>query len=256
MIARTVSLAVVLSLTAGASFALAQDEPAPADDPPAASEQDEAEKKAAGGLGSLDDLLGIEDEPPGADTPPGDDAEAIEDAPTSDELELERALSMQEARQALVQAAQQMNEATLRLRRTRDTGVVTQRLHNEIIDKLDVLIKQAEQQQSQSSSSSSSSSSSQSQSQMQQGAQQQGQRQQQQQSQTQPGDESSPIDGERNMEFREGRLDQFDATGAAWGALPERVRERLLESSNDRFSSLYEALTEAYYRKLAEDSSQ
>jgi hypothetical protein len=58
------------------------------------------------------------------------------------------------------------------------------------------------------------------------------------------------------MEFEQGRRDVIDSSSAGWGELPERVRERLVEGSSDYFSTLYEALTEAYYRRLAEEASQ
>jgi hypothetical protein len=43
------------------------------------------------------------------------------------------------------------------------------------------------------------------------------------------------------------------AAGAAWGALPERLRDALTQGLSDRYSSLYEGATESYYRRLAEE---
>ena len=40
---------------------------------------------------------------------------------------------------------------------------------------------------------------------------------------------------------------------AAWGSLPERVRDALVQGSSDSFSAAYRRLTEAYYRMLAEE---
>ena len=37
--------------------------------------------------------------------------------------------------------------------------------------------------------------------------------------------------------------------------LPERIREMLLQGKQETFSSLYEQLTQEYYRRLAEEGS-
>jgi hypothetical protein len=42
---------------------------------------------------------------------------------------------------------------------------------------------------------------------------------------------------------------------AAWGNLPARVRDQLMQGRHDQFSSLYESMTETYYRRLAEEAS-
>ncbi len=44
----------------------------------------------------------------------------------------------------------------------------------------------------------------------------------------------------------------LDAARAAWGSLPERLRDMLLQGSGEKFSTTYERLTEEYYRRLAE----
>ena len=36
--------------------------------------------------------------------------------------------------------------------------------------------------------------------------------------------------------------------------MPERVRAALMQGSTDRFSTLYESMTESYYRRLAEEA--
>ncbi|GAB4550169.1 MAG: hypothetical protein Tsb0013_11800 [Phycisphaerales bacterium] len=247
--------ALGVSCTIGAVGWGGQDQPATepgADEPPV--EQPEASDDDTGGLGDLDDLLGL-DEADDADEGPSasDDAEAL---PTPDEIEVERALTQQEAREALVQAAQQMGEASFRLREVRDTGVVTQRLQNEIISKLDVLIQFAEQQQQSSSSSSQQQQQQQQQGQQQQQNQQQQQGQRDQQQASDPGNVTDREDGISDIPFEEGARDVIDASSAGWGDLPARVRDRLVEGSSDYFSTLYEALTEAYYRRLAEEASK
>jgi len=201
----------------------AQDAPQP-DDSPAS-------------LPSLDDLLGIEQEERPDDV--------VEDLPHRSALE--RALSDGEVSDVFRQAVTEMRDVA-DLLDAADAGARAQRLQQDILLKLDQLIEQAQQQQSQSSSSSSSSSSSQSPTRNQQRAQQQSQ--QSSESQSSDSGEGSPPsrrDGELN--------DLVQGSSAAWGALPTRVRDALMQGSSDRFSSLYESLTESYFRRLAEEAA-
>ncbi len=186
----------------------------------------------------LDELLRI----PGSGRPI--DRPANTDEPES---ELERRLTGRQAQEALVQAVQEMSEVADRLDQLRDAGIVTQRLQQEIITKLDILIRSAEEQ---SSSSSSSSSSQQQQQQNQQAAQQQTQ-----QSQA-PGEGSQA--GESTPPGRQGeQLNQnVDLTVAEWGNLPERLRESLIQGQSDYFSDMYKRWTESYYRRLAEEANR
>lgn len=201
--------------------------------------------------GSLDALLGLEEESDAAERAAG-----VGDAADPSRAALERRLSGREAQDELLQALQQMDESASRIGELGDTGVVTQRLQEEVLRKLEVLIRHAEEQEQSSSSSSSGNS------------QQSSQQQQRQQS---PGDQSSASRaGEQSGEQRTGENrggdapppsrqdeelnDLVESASAAWGALPARVREALLQGLNDRFSSLYERETEAYYRRLAEEA--
>lgn len=190
-------------------------------------------------LPSLDDMLGIETE----ERP--DDVD--EDLPHRSALE--RALSDAEVSDVFLQAVTEMRDVADLLDAER-AGAQAQRLQQDILLKLDQLIEQAkQQQQQQSSSSSSSSSSSQSPTKNQQRAQQQAQ----QRSQSQSSDSSDASPPGR----RDGPLnDMLEGSSAAWGALPQRVREALMQGSSDRFSSLYESLTESYFRRLAEEGDQ
>ncbi len=188
-------------------------------------------------LESLDELLGLEQAGQGGDAP--------SELPDAAQAELERELTQQEAAQAFEQAAALMGESASRLGELSDTGLATQRLQEDILRKLDQVIEAAKNNQQQSQSSSSSSS------QQQQQPNQPQQQQQQQQGEASDGDnteESTPPgrqDGQLNPEI--------DSARAAWGALPERVRDALYQGRSDRYSSLYERLTEAYYRRLAEE---
>ena len=40
---------------------------------------------------------------------------------------------------------------------------------------------------------------------------------------------------------------------ARWGNLPEHLRDALTQGVTDRFSSMYKATTEKYYKRLAEE---
>ena len=120
---------------------------------------------------------------------------------------------------------------------------------------IDAARRQQQQQQQQSSSSSSS------QQQQDVGRQESRSREQQQQGaeqqqQQQPAGGAEPGEG-LPPGFQDGPLDsEIAEEGEEWGALPERVRDMLLQGRRERFSSLYERLTRAYYRRLAEEGSQ
>jgi len=234
---RRTQLSVVLASLVGiAAPGLAQEsEPPPEEDLP-----------------SLDELLGIEEEE-------GEGEEADEDAGAPEveagdpaEAELERRLSAEQAAEQFEQALQLMQDVAGRLEASRDTGIQTQRLQEDIIRRLDMLIRMSEQQQQQSSSSSGSS---------QQGQQQQAQdpgqqqAQQQQGQREQQGQQQAPAGGGADVPLQEGQLAAQPAAGASWGNLPERVRDAVVQSQNEKFSAMYRALTEAYYRRLAEENT-
>ena len=241
--------ATIFVAVAFTAVTLAQSEPA--DPPPSDETTDELNEQIEAtsdqeSLPSLDELLGIEPEDAA-----GPDA-ALDPALDPDRAELDRALSGEQAADMFVQAVQQMADAADLLELANSPGVQTQRLQDEIIRKLDILIEQAKQQQSSSSSSSSSGGDP---SQQQQGQQpnqpQPGKQQQGQQDQSNEGDnreEGTPP--ERQDALLADRLDELHA---AWGALPARIREALLQGSGDQFSSFYQSMTESYYRKLAGD---
>jgi len=211
---------------------------------------------------TLDDLLGVKPDKPGPASAPGVDlskpGDIVTNAParpseTGDpnRADLDRLLSGEEMGEAFSQAIALMGDAAKRLDTAKDTGIDTQRVQEDVIRRLDQLLSSLQQQQS--SSSSSSSSSSQSQQDKQQGKNQP--------SQKKPGgkqgQQSQPGDGNKESESppkQEGALRPgLDSARAAWGALPARVRDMLLQGSDDPFSSRYKALTEAYYRRLAEE---
>ncbi|MEL6498955.1 MAG: hypothetical protein AAF937_06850 [Planctomycetota bacterium] len=186
-------------------------------------------------LPTLDELLGLES--------------AADDAADAVEQELESELEQADAiSDAFVEAVGLMTQSADRLADTGDAGIVTQRIQEDILKKLEQLIEDAQQ------GSSSSSSGSGSPQQSQQNRQQPNQRQQQQAAeQRSDGNPDQFSDGPAGEAAQPG---DASMNAAAWGALPERLRDALLQGSAEGYSSMYRSLTEAYYRRLAEEASE
>lgn len=234
MARRTANLIFVAAALFWPSSLLAQDQPAK-QEPPKQKPAAEPASPPDDPIKSLDELLGLEKSTPGERPDAAD--------PTRNELD--RKLSGEEAAEEFRQAVDLMGETALRITGSRDTGLVTQRLQEDIVRKLDMVIRAA-QQQSQSSRSRSSSSQ-----QDKDQADQQGRQRQQRTEQSRDGDNREAIEPPSR---RDGALSpEVAARGAAWGSLPERVRDALLQGNEDTYSSLYKRLTEAYYKRLAEE---
>jgi len=188
-------------------------------------------------LPSLDELLGL------AEAIAGDDALSSADA-------LDRALSGETNQgDPFGAAVELMQRSRDRLESMADAGVATQRLQADALARLDQVIAQAKARQQQSQNSSSSSSQSQ-------------QQQQPNQQQAQAPGQQQPGRGDNNGEVFAPGLNgvntgpNVDSAGAAWGALPDRLRGALLQGVADQYSSLYERLTEKYYERLAEEADR
>lgn len=192
-------------------------------------------------LPSLDELLGLAE--------PGQSGEGPEVRLPAEpgQAALDEKLSAEEAAEAFQQAVKLMEQTADRLDPGRDLGLVTQRLQEDAVRKLDTVIAAA--MQNQQSSSSSSSSSSQQEQQQQPNQQKQ---QQQQQSQSDQNQKGEPTDGQPPSR-QNGAGNTVELNAAAWGALPARLRDALMQGSSDRFSSIYQTMTEQYYRRLAEE---
>jgi hypothetical protein len=199
-----------------ASAALAQEQPPPDDELP-----------------TLDELLGTEGE-----ASESTDAETLPE----EDAELDRLLSGSEIADEFRQAVDLMGRSATRLTTARDTGSRTQRMQEDALRKLDKLISDAERRAQQASSSPSPSAD-----------RQQAQPQPRQQTQQQAGNGDNR--GEVNPPaLRSGPLSAEEAADlAAWGSLPARVRDALVQGSSDKFSAAYRKLTEAYYKMLAEE---
>lgn len=228
-----VQIAVVL---AAAWCATAQEQPKqpPEPDPaPAQPEKTDPATPPDEPLPSLDDLLGL----------PGSGNGALDDPSKTD---LDRLLSGAEIGNAFKQAVTLMGDVAKRMTESSDAGLTTQRMQETILKRLDQLISSLEQQQQQQQQQQQSSSQQQSQSSRRVPSQQQEQNNEQQGDNT--GQTTLP-------DRRDGALrPALDAARASWGNLPQRVRDMLLQGSDDHFSSLYEAMTTSYYRKLAEEA--
>lgn len=206
------------------------DKPAPAPKPPETPTPDEA-------LPNLDDLLGI----------PGQPKSGEAGVPDPSKMDLDRLLTGDEIGDAFKEAVTLMGDAAKRLKEGKDASLTTQRLQESIVRRLDQLLSSLDQQQQQQQSSSSQQQQNQDKKQSQNvPSQQQGDRKEESKSEN-DGTATTPP-GRRDGALRPG----LEAVRSSWGMLPARVRDMLVQGSNDTFSSMYEKMTEAYYKKLAE----
>jgi len=215
----------LLALASAAALAVA---------PAAAGQEDEPRQPP-----SLDELLGLDEE--------ARDQRAAEVAGQEAAEELQRRLDDQQLRHALAVALEKMTLSAELLDTRFDPGLATQRVQQEILVNLDLLIDQARKQCAGGGGSSSRPSAA-------------------PQQDRQPGkragdDPNRPPRGRTSTGGDEGPLEQGDIetvleeTRSEWGSLPQRVRDMLLQGRNEKFSSLYERLTREYYRRLAEGDS-
>jgi hypothetical protein len=188
---------------------------------------------------TLDELLGIAPE----GKPQGEGA--AKDAAKS---ELERKLSLEELDDAFAQAVQLMGDTAKRLGESKDAGIDTQRMQEQALAKIDKLIDMARSQQQQQKQKRRQKQDQQDQQQQQ---QQQSSQQQQQQQQASAQQQGADATGGENPQ-QGGRVNAPPGAGAAWGNLPARLRDALLQGSGDVTSAKWEALTREYYKRLAE----
>ncbi|MEM8757208.1 MAG: hypothetical protein AAGF47_05440 [Planctomycetota bacterium] len=229
----TRTAAVLLAIVAPGLTAAAQESGDPP--PPPADE-------SAQPLPSLDELLGLEE---------ADEENAADDADDVDGTgaALDRVLDDETPlTDDFAQAVGLMRDSAGRLGGPGGTGVATQRMQEDIIRRLDILIDKAQQQQQQGSGSGSSSSQSQ--------ASRPQPNQGDQQSQQQPSNGQDPESASDGPPGQEARPGEATVNPATWGALPARLRDSLVQGASDRYSSLYRSMTEAYYRRLAEEATE
>lgn len=240
----------LLSLAISAT-ALAQSAP-PAPTPPPSAAPSKQEAKPADKPAppkSLDDLLGLPKTSDKNASPKPDDTPPPSDGPAQAQRELERALRGESVGEMFEEAVLLMRDAASRVTDRKDVGATTQRMQEEILARLDAVIAKAQQNQEQSSSSSQSQSGQSQEQQQNPGQRGQQQQQQQQQAQGEPQDTTGAGTQQDSAQTR----GWLDSAAPTWGKLPQRLRDALLQGAGDSFSSLYERMTEDYYRRLAEE---
>lgn len=244
------TVATIACLTLAASRGAWAQQADPPSASPAQDDQPKKQDEKSDKPSSLDDLLGIDED---EQAPSGAEAAAKDE-----DEELKRRLNEAEIADNFSLAVEKMAISAELLDVRFDTGLGTQRVQEEIIRRLETLIDQAKKQQSQSRSSSSSSSSSsspQNRNQQQNPGQQRTQGNQQQQNQSRRPNPSESQEGDPPP-LQEGDINTaLEESRSEWGNLPPRVRDQLLQGRREKFSSLYERLTQEYYKRLAEEGS-
>ena len=201
---------------------------------------DKATKEADDAAPSLDDLLKL----PGADKKPSDPAEP--------KLEPQARAPATEAADAFQKAIAEMAQAADRLRVRQDPGITTQRIQESVLSHLDAAIEAAKKQQQQQQQQAGSS-------QQQQQQQQTGSKQNQQQQQQQQANQATQANP---GQFSPGQATDprlggaIEETRVEWGSLPQRLRDELEQGLGEKFSPIYQKLTEAFYKRLAEEGKE
>ena len=226
---------------------------------------------------SLDELLGIDDVPKSSNdaspTPEGTDQDASPESNSdSNQAVPAEANTSETSRDPLEVTASYMDDVATRLDQSHDSGLGTQRVQEDILERLDQLIAQAiENSENESSSSSSGSGGGESkpsngdakpsgEPELPSNADAAG---------SKPGSSKAPNAGpEVGINSNTGRRSpgQVQAvepgTGplreirTEWGTLPPRLRDELSNGLDEAFSPLYRRETEAFYRRLAEEAAQ
>lgn len=209
--------------------------PSPSTEPSKSAPAAKPTPQPPSALPDLDSLLGTKPEKP--DSKPA--------ATDPSKQELERQLSLKEQADEFAKAVELMNETADRVEKESDTGLATQRLQEDILTRLDRLIKSAQKNQSKSKSKQQSDEDKESQK----------NKNMRQQSQAQS-KQAANAPGERadGPDREDGTLGSAPvAPPASWGELPAHVRDALMQGLSDKFSSMYQSMTESYYRRLAEE---
>ncbi len=201
---------------------------------------------------SLDELLNLSP-PKNADAPPTTEP-TISEAVRVDPV-IEQNLVEQDPGDLFSQAIERMEAAARRLAVSRDAGVPTQRVQEEAMAKLDQLIAEVQKNAQQFGDPNN--------------ADSQPQDAEQGSSGNEPqnrGNSSSQLPGDNQPNpdtFSPGQVRQLGRDGKPltetrreWGNLPAHLRDELLQGLAEPFSPVYRALTEAYYRRLAEEGSK
>lgn len=232
------NVAMIAALLGAIALPLAVADPKPVD-----SAKKNDTEKTGDGEPSIDDLLKLT-------KPKTGDKSKTPTPKTKLEIDESKGLTAEQAADSFVAAVEEMKQAASRLGGYQDAGLQTQRLQESILRRLDQVIKaKKNQQQSQSSSGSGSK------------KQETGSKKNQQKQNT--GQKSKGGKSENKGEFSPGANDNKAATGGTidesrieWGQLPARLRNELEQGIGEKFSPLYQKLTEAYYKRLAEEGKE
>jgi hypothetical protein len=210
---------------------------------------------------TLDDLLNLPPPPPESPEAPPESPQTPEDppAPAEPNEAVQQRLDGEAMTDAFQAAVADMALVADRLDPPEpvpgDPGLDTQRMQESILARLDQIIEAAEQQQSSSSSSSSSSSGQNQDSQAQNAGQQ-----------PQPGTAEGQAQNHQSNRSNDGAFSPgqvgpvapnesaLDEVRSEWGDLPPRLRDELSNGLDEPYSPVYRRLTEAYYRRLAEEA--
>ena len=193
-------------------------------------------------------------EPDAVSSPFGDgQAEALDDASPDDKVDAEDRRSMGAEQDPLIRVGQRMRSAEHAMLKTRDKRSA-ERLHGEILKDLDQLIKQLDKQCQACQGGSCANPGD---------GQKTGQRGQPKQAASkkpsnQPNQGKTPAltNSERAGNAPGESLGADDVQSLlrdAWGNLPIREREQMLQSPPTRFLPKYELLIEQFFRRLAEE---
>jgi len=194
----------------------------------------------ADGTPTLDDLLNIK--------PVNPLKQPITDDTVQEQLR--EALTMDQAADEFQQAVKDMRVVSERLGSDLDAGLDTQRRQKSIIEKLNQVIAAAQSQCKSSSSSSSSSSQKQDRSAQNNSTQR---NQQQANGRNTQGENTGQTGGKSEAKQGEA-VSPIEQHRSEWGNLPQRLRDELVQGTEERFSPVYDDLTKAYYRRLAEEA--
>jgi hypothetical protein len=194
--------------------------------------------------------------PKGPDEPAADQPQADKQPDTSDDIDAELLRGLEEKDGAstgapgdeadpLSRITHRMRDVQQRIARAR-SGADTQQMQSEIVSDLDRLIDELKKNANQSSSSSS------------QGSQQSGEPSEKEDGQqASAGQSGSQAARDSTARLTREKAAKPEPSGVrelmegAWGRLPERVRQQMLQSSIEDFVPQYETLLREYFRSIA-----
>jgi len=217
---------------------------------PQAAKDKAADKAPADNDASLDDLLKLTDP-----KKPDDKTKPVLPEVAAPSLTGNESVDM------LLKVISEMDQVAQRLRVRQDPGLDTQRIQESILKRLDEAIasaqKQKQEQQQQQNQPGSS------QQKQETGSPQNQQKPGQQKPDQKPGDKQEQKGDNKGQEQNNPQNADantpngpIEESRIEWGRLPARIRGELDQGLGEKFSPIYKKLTEAYYRRLAEEGKE